>query len=281
MKTLTKITTGIIMLLNMSYANQLSYRLTASNFRYLSPSVMEFDIYLLDNSLEDETLIYFLGQYFFTFNTEVANGGTLELKLVSSALPEIMRPVKVTISYDQLRISTGNVCQDNKMLPAISKKDPGTLIATLRLETSAKEFSKEKLSLKWDSETFKTRIAVKVNDVPVEITKTENHFIISGDKIINNTEISPELPIYYSLSQNYPNPFNPETKIRYEIPKAGHVKLAIFDITGKEILTAVNELKSAGEYFFTFYGNNFASGIYFYKLSSEDFVQTKRMLLIK
>ncbi len=281
MKTLTKITTGIIMLLNMSFANQLSYRLTASNFRYVSPNVLEFDIYLIDSSSEDDGLIYFLGQYFFTFNKEIANGGTIDLKMVSSGLPEIMRPENVTIFNDQLRISTGNLCQNSKELPFISKQVPGTLIATLRLETSAERFSDEKLSLKWDTETFRTKIAAIVNELPVEITKNENHFIISGDKIKNSEDVSSGIPEQYSLSQNYPNPFNPETKIRYEIPKAGLVILTVYDITGKEVLSAVNERKEAWIYILTVHGNNLASGIYFYKLSSEEYVQTKRMLLIK
>ncbi len=97
--------------------------------------------------------------------------------------------------------------------------------------------------------------------------------------------IIPEVPSEYSLSQNYPNPFNPETKINYSIPKDGNVTLKIFNSQGKEIALLIDEIKKAGNYSITFnagsYQPGLSSGIYFYKLSSENFVQTKKMLLIK
>ncbi|MFA7360914.1 MAG: T9SS type A sorting domain-containing protein [Candidatus Kapaibacterium sp.] len=88
-------------------------------------------------------------------------------------------------------------------------------------------------------------------------------------------------PINYSLSQNYPNPFNPVTKINFAIPKQGIVSLKIYDVLGREVKTLVNEIKSAGFYSVDFNGNDFASGVYFYRLESESFRDTKRMLLIK
>jgi len=89
------------------------------------------------------------------------------------------------------------------------------------------------------------------------------------------------IPTEYSLLQNYPNPFNPTTTISYDIPNDGNVKIKIFDITGREIQTLVNEMKLAGEYRIIFDGSNLASGVYFYKIETGSFVQNKRMLLIK
>ncbi len=88
-------------------------------------------------------------------------------------------------------------------------------------------------------------------------------------------------PIKYELSQNYPNPFNPVTKINYSVAKQGLVTLIIYDILGKEIKTLVNEVKSPGAYIVDFNGSNLASGVYFYKIQSGDFMQVKRMVLIK
>ncbi len=89
----------------------------------------------------------------------------------------------------------------------------------------------------------------------------------------------------YSLSQNYPNPFNPSTKIRFQIPKESYVTLKIYDILGNEIETLVNEEKPAGFYEvqFSAAGKNrhLASGIYFYQLRSNDFVETKKFILMK
>ncbi|MCX6159580.1 MAG: T9SS type A sorting domain-containing protein [Ignavibacteriae bacterium] len=89
------------------------------------------------------------------------------------------------------------------------------------------------------------------------------------------------LPTSYKLSQNYPNPFNPATKINFALPKQGFVTLKVYDIIGREIKTLVNEVKQAGYYTVDFNGSSLASGVYFYRIQSGDFVMTKRMILIK
>ncbi|MGE5861224.1 MAG: T9SS type A sorting domain-containing protein, partial [Ignavibacteria bacterium] len=90
-----------------------------------------------------------------------------------------------------------------------------------------------------------------------------------------------ELPTAFSLQQNYPNPFNPGTKIIYSIPQASFVTLKIYDILGNEVATLVNEEKSLGNYEAEFNAANLSAGIYFYKLQAGDFVQTKKMILLK
>ena len=105
-----------------------------------------------------------------------------------------------------------------------------------------------------------------------------------GSTFIRN--ISSEIPGKFSLYQNYPNPFNPITKIKFDIPsdvrrKTLDVKLIIYDITGREIQTLVNEKLNPGTYEVTFDGSNFASGVYFYQLISGDFVATKKLILLK
>jgi hypothetical protein len=89
------------------------------------------------------------------------------------------------------------------------------------------------------------------------------------------------VPINYSLSQNYPNPFNPLTKINYSIVKQGLVTLKVYDIIGREIKTLVNEMKQAGNYTVEFNGSSLASGVYFYRIQSGDFISVKRMVLVK
>ena len=89
------------------------------------------------------------------------------------------------------------------------------------------------------------------------------------------------LPGKFSLSQNYPNPFNPVTKINYELPKQNFVTLKIYDISGREVMQLVNEVQQAGYYSVTFDGRNLSSGAYFYRLSSENFIGIKKMILIK
>lgn len=90
-----------------------------------------------------------------------------------------------------------------------------------------------------------------------------------------------QLPDRFGISQNYPNPFNPETKIDYSIKSASLVSLKVYDILGNEIVTLVNERKDAGFYSVIFNASDFTSGIYFYQLNADNFVETKKMILLR
>lgn len=103
----------------------------------------------------------------------------------------------------------------------------------------------------------------------------------SLSEIIGIRNISTEIPSKYSLSQNYPNPFNPATNIRFEIPKSGNIKLVVFDALGREVETLVNEKQAAGTYEATFNALQYPSGVYFYRITSEGYSETKKMILIK
>ncbi|MBN8568003.1 MAG: T9SS type A sorting domain-containing protein [Ignavibacteria bacterium] len=88
-------------------------------------------------------------------------------------------------------------------------------------------------------------------------------------------------PDKYLLAQNYPNPFNPVTRINYELPITNYVSLKIYDITGKEVSSLVNEVKDAGYYTVTFDAKNLSSGTYFYKLNTDKFSDVKKMVVLK
>jgi len=96
--------------------------------------------------------------------------------------------------------------------------------------------------------------------------------------LINVNTIAPG---NFSLSQNYPNPFNPLTNIEFDVPKSSFVKLTVYDVQGRAVETLVNSELSRGKYKADWNAANFSSGVYFYKLESDGFVQTKRMILIK
>ena len=90
-----------------------------------------------------------------------------------------------------------------------------------------------------------------------------------------------KLPADYSLSQNYPNPFNPVTSINFAISNREFVTLKVYDVLGNEIATLVNEQKPAGEYDIDFNASSLSSGIYYYQLKAGDYIETKKMILIK
>jgi hypothetical protein len=88
-------------------------------------------------------------------------------------------------------------------------------------------------------------------------------------------------PNDFALRQNYPNPFNPSTTIEFVIPEKSNVTLTVFNSIGEEVSTLVNDKKEAGSYVVTFDAKRFTSGIYYYKLQTENFVQTRKMILLR
>ncbi|MBL1214443.1 MAG: T9SS type A sorting domain-containing protein [Ignavibacteriae bacterium] len=94
-------------------------------------------------------------------------------------------------------------------------------------------------------------------------------------------EITAEMPTSFELSQNFPNPFNPTTNIRFTLPEASNVQLKVFNTLGEEVASLTNNLFEAGVHNITFDASNFISGVYFYKLEADNFVQVKKMMLLK
>ena len=94
-------------------------------------------------------------------------------------------------------------------------------------------------------------------------------------------EVNISNPEVYKLNQNYPNPFNPVTNIKYEIPKAGKVRLVIFDMLGRKLQTLVNEYQNAGRYNIQYNAGKLASGTYFYEIQSGNYIEVKKMILLK
>jgi uncharacterized Zn-binding protein involved in type VI secretion len=88
-------------------------------------------------------------------------------------------------------------------------------------------------------------------------------------------------PVVYTLNQNHPNPFNPATIITYQLPKAGHVELNIYNMLGQKVATLVSERQSAGQYQVEWNASNFASGIYYYDIQAGTFRQIKKMILLR
>jgi predicted acyl esterase len=136
-------------------------------------------------------------------------------------------------------------------------------------------------------------LATNPHVLPVMVNATNKIFLSSGSYLnfpvqtggisfVNNSGTSTAKD--FSLLQNYPNPFNPSTRINYDLPENGKVKLTIYNILGIEIKTLVSEFKSAGRYSVEFDGSNLASGIYFYKIQVEggnSYTAVKKMVLIK
>ncbi len=106
----------------------------------------------------------------------------------------------------------------------------------------------------------------------------------NADFVGHTTDVNneSELPDDFTLSQNYPNPFNPSTKIQYALPVSGNVTLKVFNILGQEVMTLINnQTQTSGLHEVTFNASSLPSGIYFYRLQADGFVDAKKMILLK
>jgi arabinogalactan endo-1,4-beta-galactosidase len=101
------------------------------------------------------------------------------------------------------------------------------------------------------------------------------------DSIPSGIKSPDRISYSFNLYQNYPNPFNPKTLINYSIPQADFVLIKVYDVLGNEIITLVNEYKTAGNYSIEFDGNNFSSGVYFYRVQTGNFTDTKKLILMR
>ena len=172
---------------------------------------------------------------------------------------------------------------DRTKAAKISKIEKDAMSRTNSNETAKQEIAK--MESKYEEAKMK---AISIMRTSKSLTREEKDRKQIEDILLTKTEENKEtesfsniVPAEYSLSQNYPNPFNPNTKINFALPKQGFVTLKIYDITGREIKTLVNEIKQAGYYTVDFNGSNLSSGVYFYKIQTGDFSSVKRMVLVK
>lgn len=110
---------------------------------------------------------------------------------------------------------------------------------------------------------------------------SQGYIYRSSTKVTDVEAQRTNVPSNFSLSQNYPNPFNPTTTINYYIPKTSFVTISVYDVLGREIETLVNEEKPVGTYNVGFNASKLTSGIYFYRMQAGDFVETKKLIVLK
>ena len=130
---------------------------------------------------------------------------------------------------------------------------------------------------------MKTEALVAVNEDSIDNTLFAGIWSAGYDYPFASgvTERENGVPAKFALYRNYPNPFNPTTKIAFDIAKASSVTLKIYDITGKELETLYNGYREAGKYEATFDASKYASGVYIYKLQSDNFSASEKMILTK
>lgn len=287
----------VIMTFNISFSQSDSlyiaprYELSIVNYELVSPTVYEFDMYLrqLTTSRDSTVMLYGTCQYYLKYDTLFKNGGTMTVSIVSSDLAPNLRPTVATPTLNQLRFAA-NLPSSPSTTDTVRWLTPGTKVARVRLTNSVPFNTGVDIALKWRNKGYGnpyTKITVFTgndNVTLVDITDSTRHNNMPTG--IEPNPVLTSIPNEFNLSQNYPNPFNPTTKIDFAIPVDGKVNMRVYDITGRELVNLVNEVRPAGFYSVNFNGANFASGIYFYRIEVEaqgekKYEMTKRMVLIK
>jgi hypothetical protein len=137
------------------------------------------------------------------------------------------------------------------------------------------------LIISWDTPNCREKVLLKIGDEILDLDRTGNVSVPSRTSVALIGQALSTLPNQFVLSQNYPNPFNPATKIHFELPANSHVSLKIVDLLGREVATLIDEEKVAGSYNYEFDASNLSSGLYFYRMSAGDFVQVRKMAVIR
>ena len=179
-------------------------------------------------------------------------------------------------------------CWENTRLSSVCITDENSL-NLFDLETNYKTY-------RWGTGWFNASISLANVYGPVIVGHDESYVLSTIDsalliyakingieygQFVNVADENAHLPKEFYLSQNYPNPFNPSTKISYQLPNAGNVTLKAFDVLGREVATLDDEYKNAGRYEIEFNASNLPSGVYFYQLKAGNYLETKKMMLLK
>lgn len=207
-------------------------------------------------------IIYESGVYSYCpAKADLIISGGADISLESNAVLEI--PDNTTLCFKDNNTSF-TMSDNSKLLLGNNSK--------IVFESGSKLVSNNEETVMHSSKTFTNKE-----------TGTVDYKTLIGNLSERSADVSSEdnFKKIFSLNQNIPNPFNPATKINYQIPNDNFVSLKIFDVSGKEVKTLVNNFQKAGSYNVSFDGSSLSSGIYYYKMISGDFVSIKKMTLIK
>jgi dienelactone hydrolase len=183
-----------------------------------------------------------------------------------------------------MKFSVWNLTRNKKVDVLFADADGDNTISSFDELAFLEPDSTGKLQLTW-SMLF---VAESGDILPV----AGDEFLLKTLKPITSTDVyeftgtlssvaAASVPVQFSLAQNYPNPFNPTTVVRYELPLASSVRLAVYDILGREVSVLVNERREAGVHEVKFDGGGLASGVYFYRLQAGSFTETNKLLLLR
>lgn len=278
---------NIISLLGMNaYPTGTIDRLIYPNAYMSSSGFFEYSFMRFMNAPESPVKIDIVSQ---SFNSGT---GQLNVSLNTTALTNLTGQYKINyvITEDNLVYTqTGNsYCTGgsgyvhNWVVRNMVNTAPGENLNTGGTWTNGQVINKSfstTINSAWISSNCKLKIFVYKDGSPLYLAEVQQAI----QTPITATGVSNEeiIPVKFELSQNYPNPFNPVTNIKFSIPKEGYASLKIYDVSGKLVATYLDEYVKAGHYNAEVDRRDLSSGTYFYTLKSGDFMETKKMVLLK
>lgn len=190
--------------------------------------------------------------------------------------------LKVSFTHKYLTQSGKDFCRvevsaDNGLTWAVAKNYSGTMDTMINDEIDITNLANKSTNMKI---RFRLTSDSKIVKDGWYVTNIRVIYKTSNGNLHDNT-VTNELPKNYLLGQNYPNPFNPKTIINYQLTMNSDVKLIVYDVMGREVITLVNQMQNAGKYEVEWDASNFSSGAYFYKITAGEYIDVKKMILLK
>ncbi len=178
-------------------------------------------------------------------------------------------------------VNIKNFGEDDLIIDGIeSPVGPFTLLTNLNYPVTLSSFESVDIDIEFDPDTI-GEFSMVMHFFDNDTSFAGLTLLGTGIAIVSTGDDNSVIPKEYSLSQNYPNPFNPVTRISYSLPQPGNVSIKIYDVLGNEVAILLNEEKSAGRYEVNWDAKNNPSGVYTYKLEAGEYIEVKKMVLLK
>ncbi len=230
------------------------------------------------------------GEVQFIFNAEFVPGiftGYNE-SLVGAGFPVTQKYSSFSGYYKFIR--GGNIPDEFHVLATLTNESASGRIAEAEFDLpAAADYTFFEIPFVYDTENLHldpevVNISIVIDESPDGEVNQGSVFYIDDLELSGLTGvglIENSIPAEYALKQNYPNPFNPTTKIEFSIPKPGNVTLQVYNMLGEKVTTLVNEHLTSGSYSADFNSQNLSSGTYIYKLTTNNFSESKKMIVLK
>lgn len=204
--------------------------------------------------------------------TNITNGGTLQIDTTNILLPVELSGFTSNVNRNNVTLNWSTTMETNNSGFDIERsRNNGhwTMIGFTQGNGSSSSFNNYSFEdNNLNSGVYKYRLK------QIDYNGNYEYFDLQNEVVVGR-------PNEFSLKQNYPNPFNPTTKIDFDLPRDGFVRLKLFDINGREIKTLVNEYRNSGYYSINLEASALSTGVYIYRLEAGNFISTKKLILLK